>query len=86
MASVKWSEAALDDLERIDRVIAERILAKVSWFEKNFERIVPEKLHYTLKDSYKLRVGDYRVIYTIETKRDVLVIQGVGHRRDVYKK
>ena len=35
---------------------------------------------------YRLRVGDYRVIYSVESRRLVIVVVKVGHRRDVYRK
>ena len=35
---------------------------------------------------YRLRVGDYRVIYSIEGRRLVILVVRVGHRRDVYSK
>ena len=35
---------------------------------------------------YRLRVGDYRVIYSIESRRLVIIVVNVGHRRDVYRK
>ncbi len=83
MASVKWSPDALLDLERIDPVIARRIVAKVSWLGENFSDIVPERLHRELRSLYKLRVGDYRAVYSIHP--NTLVIEEVGHRRDIYK-
>ena len=55
MASVKWSDDALRDLEKIDQIIVKRMLEKVLWLEKNFEDVVPEKLRRNLKDLYKLR-------------------------------
>jgi mRNA interferase RelE/StbE len=35
---------------------------------------------------YRLRVGDYRVIYSIESRRLVVVVVKIGHRREVYRK
>ena len=35
---------------------------------------------------YRLRVGEYRVIYSIEDRRLVILVVRVGHRRDVYSK
>jgi len=35
------------------------------------------------KGVYKLRVGDWRVIYTVEG--DSIVVQGIGHRREIYR-
>lgn len=37
-------------------------------------------------DFYKLRVGDYRVIMSIENKRMIIFVVEVGHRSSVYRK
>ena len=36
-------------------------------------------------DVYRIRVGVYRVIYTIEERRIVVVVLKIGHRKDVYR-
>ena len=84
MHKVEWTEDALDDLEELDKQIAKRILKKVSWFSRHFDNIVPETLSGALSGTYKLRVGDWRVIYTIEADR--VVIEGIGHRKEVYNR
>ena len=83
MALFKWKPEALLDLEKLDTVIVKRILKKMEWLEENFDYVVPEKLKATPKNTYKFRIGDYRIIYTIE-KNMVFIVQ-VDHRRDVYK-
>lgn len=80
---VKWSEGALHDLEKIDKPIAQRIIKKIDWLGNNFEQILPEKLSANLSDYYKLRIGDYRVIYIIENEI-IIIIEAVGHRREIY--
>ena len=35
---------------------------------------------------FRLRVGDYRVIYTVENERLIVKIVNIGNRGDVYKK
>ena len=35
---------------------------------------------------YRIRVGDYRVIYQVETKTKIIVIYHVRHRREAYRK
>jgi mRNA interferase RelE/StbE len=35
---------------------------------------------------WRLRVGDWRIIYTIEDERLIVIIVGVGHRGDVYRR
>ena len=36
-------------------------------------------------DVYRLRVGRYRVLYTVEAGRLVVLVLKVGHRKDVYR-
>ena len=36
-------------------------------------------------DIYRIRVGNYRVIYEIDGKRIVVIILKIGHRKDVYR-
>lgn len=37
------------------------------------------------EDLYRIRVGNYRVIYTIQDKQLIILILKIGHRKDVYK-
>ena len=83
MVSVEWSDLALQGLEELDPVIRERVLAKISWLGSNFGGIIPEPLHHDLRGLYKLRVGDYRAEYSMHD--NTLLIEAVGHRRDVYR-
>ena len=36
-------------------------------------------------DLYRIRCGDYRIVYQIEVARLVIVVVNVGHRRDIYR-
>ena len=38
------------------------------------------------EDLYRIRVGDYRIIYEIQDEILVVLIVGVGHRREVYRR
>jgi len=60
LVKVEWAEGAIKDLEKLDKVVARRILKKISWFSRNFERLVPDPLSGEFKETYKLRVGDWR--------------------------
>ena len=37
------------------------------------------------REGWRLRVGDYRIIYEIDDEERVVTILQVGHRRDVYR-
>ena len=83
MAFVRWSANALANLDKLDPIIRERVLLKVSWLKENLTNVVPERLYRELRGLYKLRVGDYRATYSVH--QDVISIEVVGHRRDIYK-
>ena len=38
------------------------------------------------KDLFRIRVGDYRVVYEVDRQAKQVLIHHVRHRRDVYKK
>lgn len=42
-------------------------------------------LKLTGRDGWRIRVGDYRVVYEIDDDRRLVTILHVGHRRDVYR-
>ena len=37
------------------------------------------------EDAYRIRVGDYRVIYEINDDKIIVTVVMVGHRKDIYK-
>lgn len=82
MANIEWNEDAIKDLAKLDKPVAQRILKKIDWLSDNFEKVTPEPLIGQFKGTFKLRIGDWRVVYTIEGQ--TLVIQFIGHRRDIY--
>ena len=43
------------------------------------------KVLHDKKGILRIRVGDYRVLYRVETNRLVVLVVGVGHRREVYR-
>jgi len=77
---------AVDDLRRLDKPLAQRILHKLKWLSDNFDDLTPEKLIGGLTGFYKVRVGSYRVVYTADREEHQLVIHLIGHRRDIYRR
>ena len=37
------------------------------------------------KEGYRVRQGDYRILYTLDDEQRALVVVKIGHRRDVYR-
>lgn len=64
MYAVEFTLEAEDDLSRLSKAVAQRILKKIRWLAENFAAVTPEPLTGSFKGLYKLRIGDYRVLYT----------------------
>ena len=37
------------------------------------------------RDGYRVRIGDYRILYTFDTKKKEITVLSVAHRREAYK-
>jgi len=85
MYQVDFTSNAESDLARLDAQIAQRVLNKLQWLAENFDVIKPEPLTGQWQGVYKLRVGDYRVLYTYDQQKQKLIVHFVRHRREVYK-
>jgi mRNA interferase RelE/StbE len=82
--NLQWRKSTRKDLRRIPREMVSRIVTEV---EKLVEQPLPhgsEKL--TGSDhTYRIRVGDYRVVYELLRDAKIVEIQRVRHRKDVYR-
>ena len=76
---------AARDLARMDKPIAQRIVRRLEWLASNLDDIHPEALKGTLSDFFKLRIGDYRVVYEIIKDERQIIIHCIGHRREIYR-
>jgi mRNA interferase RelE/StbE len=37
------------------------------------------------RDDFRIRVGDYRIVYVVDDQERLVVIARIAHRRDVYR-
>jgi mRNA interferase RelE/StbE len=86
--NVEVSPKAQRQLDELDKPVARRISRFL------YERIgklddprqLGERLQGTLSDFWRYRVGDYRLICSLENDRLVVLVLRIGHRRDVYER
>lgn len=86
MYTVSVLDAAIDDLKKLDRPVARRILQRIEWLAENLDNANREMLTGQFAGLSKFRVGDYRIIYEVVEAEQLLIIHIVGHRRDVYRR
>ena len=70
------------DLEKLDRAVRKRITEKIRTLADNPRPAGYIKLQG--RDEYRIRTGDYRIIYKIEDEKLFIIIIKVGNRKNVY--
>jgi mRNA interferase RelE/StbE len=70
-------------VDRLPDEAAERILQRLATLETNPRPHDVKKLKG--RDAWRIRVGDYRVLYEIHDRALQVVVISVGHRREVYR-
>ncbi len=73
------------DLEGLDSHIRKRILKRLKWFADNAENVRHETLGGSQSDFFKLRVGDYRILYDLIESDQLLRIFQIDHRSNIYR-
>jgi mRNA interferase RelE/StbE len=81
---VEFTPEAVANLEALTSTIQERILRKIHWLAENLDNLSLQALSADLSGLFKLRVGDYRVIYSFDIQTQRITIHKIGHRRDIY--
>jgi mRNA interferase RelE/StbE len=82
--NVVFERQAIKQLQKIDRKMIPAIKDAVLGLASNPRPQGYEKLKGT--DAYRIRVGNYRVIYEIHDKIITVVIIDIGNRKDVYRR
>ncbi len=85
MYQVSILDDAEHDLEQLDKPISKRVAKRIGWLAENLDHIKPEPLSGEWARFFKLRVGDYRVIYKIAHDDQLIIVYRIRHRRDVYR-
>ena len=71
------------ELDRLPDDLAGRILARLAGLENNPRPADVKKLKG--RAAWRIRVGDYRVIYEIHDRVLQIIVITVGHRREIYR-
>ena len=74
-----WKD--LDDVPKADR---RRILKKIEGLREDPRPMGSKKLAGS--ERYRVRQGAYRIVYSIEDARLIVVVVKVGHRREIYER
>lgn len=85
MWSVTYTADAIKALTGMDPAIAKRIRAKILALAQNPVASNNNVKKLTGIEGYRLRVGDWRVIYTMQRQILTVIVVRIGHRSEAYK-
>ena len=86
MASYKlfWKRSAEKELRKLPRDVIVRLVSLAESLAENPFPSGVRKLAGT-EHTYRVRAGDYRLVYSIEEQRFVIEVVRVAHRKEVYR-
>ncbi len=81
---IEFASAATREFSKLAKSLQQRIASKIDAPASHPRPRGVEKLEGQER-RYRLRVGDYRVIYEIQDEVLIVLIVRIGHRREVYR-
>lgn len=85
MYSIVVKKSAQKELIAIPAVYKSKITDDIDGLASNPRPDGVKKLQAS-NDLWRIRVGDYRIIYSIDDSIRILEVQKIGHRKDIYKR
>ena len=80
---ILFVKSAEKELLRLNQSLGQRIFQKISLLKNDPYGQNSQKLEGG--KGYRIRVGDYRVVYTIDKENKTILIIKIGHRREIYR-
>lgn len=85
MYEVEFARPALKELQKIERNSQKLILEKIERLRRDPRPRGTEKLK-NYKDRFRVRISNYRIIYSIVENKLLILVLHIGHRKDIYRK
>ncbi len=83
--TIEFSSAAARQFRRLAAETRARISPHIDALAENPRPIGGAKLKGEAR-GYRLRIGNYRILYEVDDKRRAVLVVAVGHRRKVYRR
>ena len=76
-------QSAVKELESLPRRDLARVMSRIKVLADNPRPPAYEKL--SGQERYRVRQGDYRILYEVNDAHEVVTVVKIGHRREVYR-
>jgi mRNA interferase RelE/StbE len=80
---VAYRPAVLDDLAKIEKAMAQRLLEKTKWLSSNVENLRHEPISQDLPGLSKYAVGEWRIFYSIDREDHLVDVHLIAHCTDL---
>lgn len=86
MYKIEFIKEAREEINKIDPIWKKRIISKLKILAENPENLKNniKQLKGKLSNYNRLRIGNYRIIFSYENDKMVILIVRVGHRKEIY--
>lgn len=81
---LRFKASVAKDLKGLPKADIRRILTKIESLREDPRPAGSEKL--SGDEKYRIRQGDYRILYSIYDEQVIVEVVKIGHRKDVYRK
>ncbi len=81
---IEYDSGVLKSLSRTPRGMQSRIVSRIGSLSSNPRP--PGCIKLAGQNAYRIRIGDYCVIYTIHDDRLLILVIEIGHRGDIYRR
>lgn len=83
--SVSLRRSALKELQSLPKTAVQKVGGAIDKLAENPRPDGVKKLKSSEEDLYRIRVGDFRIVYSIEDEIKIVDIRKIGHRKDIYR-
>ena len=80
---ILFKESVWKDVKKIPKTELRKILSKIEKLADNPRLVGCEKL--TDQEFYRIRQGEYRIVYSIQDNELTVWVIKIGHRKDIYR-
>jgi len=79
---ILYTKTAFADIKKLDIIVKKRLKKKIETYSTNPIAHTKKLIHFSI-GSYHWRVGDYRIIFDLDSK--TIIILRIKHRRESYQ-
>jgi mRNA interferase RelE/StbE len=85
MYSIQIKKSAIKEIESIPSFYIKKIINAIEKLSENPKPDGCKKIVGSKENMWRIRIGDYRIIYVIDENLKIVDVRRVSHRKDAYK-